>query len=404
MALQIQDVHEVVRSHIKSDDFEIISCEGVDLGGITAGFQSNANKAQIRFKTTRGEGKLDLFIKNIPELPYHRKTVLEMDSFNRESILFNEVLNKYHDYLKDHTIPECYLARSDIQIMEDMTKKGFKNRPIYETFDLQHCEKTMATLAKFHALSFITEKREGRKMTEIVPIIKTETVMSTDKNHIGRRLVEVTIKSLKRVAKDYLEQLPSEAVKKAFDYLDHSFEEMRSSKLYPNVLSHGDMWASNIMFSYDDQGNVAEACIYDFQLAAYKAPGYDIQLFFHCCTNNELRERYKDHLLRLYYVDLTRILRSEGIEIEDLMCWEDFENMLEETLPITLAQATLFLTFVLTPESIVKDVMSCDEKCEVYFEVDRTDYVLESLANHENYKRRVIPTLTNFINYFTKEL
>ncbi|KAE8573583.1 uncharacterized protein [Halyomorpha halys] len=404
MVLQSQDVQEVVRSYLKSDDFEIISCEAVDQNGIAVGFQSNANKAQIRFKTSRGEDKLDVFIKLIPESPYHRKIVLEMDSFNRESILFNKVFNTYHEYLNDHSIPACYLARSNIQILEDMTKKGFKNRPIYETLDLQHCEKTMNTLAKFHALSFITEKREGRKMTDIVPIIKTETVMSTDKNHIGRKLTEVTIKSVKRVAEEYLGHLPSEAMKKAFHYLDHSFEEMRSSKLYPNVLSHADMWNSNIMFSYDEQGNVAEACIFDFQLSAYKAPGYDIQVFLHCCTNNELRERYLDHLMRVYYLDLTMILRSEGIDIEDLMSWQDFENMLQETLPISLALAVLVLTFVLTPERILKDVMSCNEKCKVYFEEDRTDYVLEALANDEKYKRRVISTITNFINYFTKEL
>ncbi|KAE8573844.1 uncharacterized protein [Halyomorpha halys] len=401
MALQSRDIHEVIRSYLKSNDFEIISCEGADLDGICTGFLSAQDKARIRFKTSRGEDELHVFMKTLPDAAYHRENILAMGSFHREVVLFNEVLNKYHDYLKDNSIPACYLARSEgLMVMEDLLKKGFKNKPLRETLDLEHCKKTIETLAKFHALSFIMEKKEGRKMTEIVPVIKTEMIMSKDENHVGRKGALAQIRCMKRVTEKYLTHVPTKVVEKAVYYLDNLFDEMKSSKLYPNVLSHADLWANNIMFSYDDQGNVKEACIFDFQLATYKAPGYDIQQFLHCCTDNDLRERHFGNLMRLYYNVLSRMLKSAAIDVDDIMNWEDFENMLKETQPTAVATACMFLICVLVPEDILKDVMSSDEKYKEYYEGNREQYILEAMEKDMEFKRRIIQSVTNFINLF----
>ncbi|KAE8573330.1 uncharacterized protein [Halyomorpha halys] len=401
MVLNGRDVHEVVRNFLKSDDFKIVSCEGVDLDGISAGFLSVQNKARIRFKTSKGEGEVNVFLKILPEAAYHRHNIVVMGGFHREVVLFNELLNKYHDYLQDNSIPACYMARSnEILVLDDMFKKGFKNKDLYETLDLQHTEKVLETLGKFHALSFITEKREGRKMIEIVPEIKTEVIMSQDKNHVGRKSADASIRCVKKVMEKYMTHFPSEIVKKAVHYMENIYDKMKSSKLYPNVLAHADLWANNIMFNYDEQGNVLEACLLDFQLATYKAPGYDIHLFLHCCTDTQMREKNLNHLMKLYYDVLTRTLRSAGIDVEDIMNWEDFENMLQETLPVGLSQACNYLIFVLMPERILKDVMSDDKKFKEYFEVERTDYIMKAMETDKEFNRRIIQAVNNFLNYF----
>ncbi|KAE8573328.1 EcKinase 9 [Halyomorpha halys] len=405
MILPSEDVREVVRNYLKSDDFQIISCGAADNSDISGGYLSAQNKARIKFKTCQGEGELHVFIKVLPVSQYHRQTVLDLESFSREVILFNEVLYKYSDFLKDNTIPACYLARSnEIMVMEDIAKKGFRNRPLYETFDLEHCKKTLEALAKFHALSFITEKWVERKMSEIVPVIMTEMFATKRENYVGRNVVLASIRSIKRVVEEYVTHVPLEVVKKAFHYLDNVFDEMKSSEVYPNVLTHGDLWANNIMFRNDEQGNVAEACIFDFQLATYKPPGYDILLFLHCCTETDMRDKHLGHLMRLYYDVLAKTLRSAGIDVEDIISWQDFTNMLKDMLPLGLAQACIFSIFVLVPDFIIKDVMSSDKKYKEYFEVERTEYILEAMKKHKEFNRRIIQTVTNFLNYFTTDL
>lgn len=403
MALQSADAQEVVRSYLKSDDFEIISCEGSGTDGVSTGFLSAQNKAKIKFRSSRGDGELNVFTKFLPKAAYHRQNVLTLGGFEREVVLFNELLDKYHDFLQDDTIPKCYLARSDLIVMEDVSKKGFKNKPLYDTLDLHHCEKTIEALAKFHALSFITEKREGRKMCEIVPVINTEVFMSKEENHVGRRACLASIRCVKRVIEKYVEDLPLEVMKKSFLYMDNLFDQLESSKLYPNVLTHYDLWTNNIMFKYDEQGNVLKSCLVDFQLSTYKAPGYDLQFFLHACTEAGMRERNLDHFNKLYYGVLARTLKTAGIDVEDIMGWQDFEGMLKETLPAALAQVCNCLVYVLVPQSILNDVMENDEKFKEYYEVDRTEHVLQAMATDKDYNIRFMEAVTSYVKYFKND-
>ena len=400
MILQTADIQQILRNLLKSDDFEIITSTGVGLDDVSIGFLSAQDKECIRYRTRGKEEELRVFIKGLPESTYHRDNVISTGVFHKEVVLFNGILKSYHEEMGDHSIPRCYLARSDdILVLEDMSSKGFKNTNHYETFDLQHCEKTLETLAKFHSFSFVTEKKEGRTMSELFPLLTKDGFLSADENNVGRKGFLESIRVMKILIKENLSYYSPEVIRKASDYFDNMSEMMKSSKLYPNVLSHSDLWANNIMFKYDESGSVEEACILDFQLASYTSPAYDVLLFLHTCTDVRLRDRHYGRLMKHYYRSLSKRLSSSGMDIEDIMTWSDFENMLEESLPLALAQACRFLHLVLIPSDKIKDILASPSKYKMFYEQDRSKVILDAMESPV-YSVRVVQALIDLLNYF----
>lgn len=400
MCLTREDIHHILSDHLKSNNYQFISCENLNTEDVSVGFLSAPGKICIKFRFEGKIQELHIFVKKLPQSVYHREKIIFSGGFHREVVLYNKLLNNFHELIKDNTIPKCYLARSnDIVALEDLTFKGFKNKNVFEPLDLLHCQKTLETIAKFHAASFITEKNEACKIVELVPVIKNEVVMSKD-NKSYKRAFKTGTKALKKVTEIYLSHYPTDLINKAFQYMESVGDKMKSSELFPNVLSHSDLWLNNIMFRYDDSGKLTKACIFDFQIATYKAPSFDIQLFLHTCTDRELRDRHYNQLLKHYFNYLGVQLSHSDISINDIMTWNDFENMLNETLPIIITLSPLFLHFVLMPSELVKGIMNNDDKFKYYMEEDRIDYILLAMQENEHYKQRLLQAMTEFFNYF----
>ncbi|XP_014283124.1 uncharacterized protein [Halyomorpha halys] len=400
MCLPREDINHILSDHLKSNNYEFISCESLNTEDVSIGFLSSQGKICIKFRFEGKIQKLHIFIKTLPQSLYHRQKIIFSGGFHREVELYNKLLNNFHELIVDNTIPKCYLARSDdIVVLEDLTFKGFKNKNVFEPLDLLHCKKTLETIAKFHAASFIMEKTAACKIDELVPVIKKEVVMSKD-NKTYKRAFKIGTKTLKKITEIYLAHYPIDLINKAFQYMESVGDKMKSSELYPNVLSHSDLWLNNIMFRYDDNGKLMKACILDFQIATYKAPSFDIQLFLHTCTDRELRDRHYYLLLRHYFHSLGVELSFSDVSINDIMTWNDFENMLKETLPVIITLSPLFLHFVLMPPDIMKGIMKDDDKFKYYMEEDRTDSILLAMQENEHYKQRLLQAMTEFFNFF----
>ncbi|RZF48571.1 hypothetical protein LSTR_LSTR016926, partial [Laodelphax striatellus] len=78
-------------------------------------------------------------------------------------------------------------------------------------------------------------------------------------------------------------------------------EEMRKDCGWLKVLNHGDFWTNNILYKYDDQGNILDLKLVDFQFTRSASPAMDLQLFFvtSLCDRTDI-----EHLTEIYRVTL----------------------------------------------------------------------------------------------------
>ena len=168
------------------------------------------------------------------------------------------------------------------------------------------------------------------------------------------------IKAMKAVAFKYLPQYSLDLTDRAFQFIEDTLRRRGTSEVYPNVLTHTDLWVNNIMFKNDQHGNLKQPIIVDFQLTTYKPPSFDYQFFLHNCTRKEFRDANSKRLAKYYFDALSRQLELSHVKLTDIMSWSDFEDMQKETLPAVLAKVTVYIMFVLIPEHILKGVKESD--------------------------------------------
>lgn len=75
-----------------------------------------------------------------------------------------------------------------------------------------------------------------------------------------------------------------------------------------NVLCHGDLWSSNIMFTHDAVGQPSDAIIFDYQGCYWGPIILDIINVFYTSSNVELQEHDWSSLTEFYYKELTDLL------------------------------------------------------------------------------------------------
>ncbi|KAE8573137.1 uncharacterized protein [Halyomorpha halys] len=398
MTLSTEDLHKIIKQHLKSDDFEFISYEYSHLQNKSIGFLSNQDKKCITYKVQDEIEELYIFVKELPYSDTHREITIQMGAFQRESLVLEEILANFQDY--SIPIPKCLLTKPDGTIvLNDISMEGYQNKDLYETLDLVHCKKVLKSLSKIHGASFIMESREEIKLNEKYPIIETEVLLNADPEHPGCKCFGVGLNAIKEIAQEFLPDYPAEVTDMAFDYMEQVLDKLKPSQVHTNALSHSDMWGNNIMYKYDN-GNLEEACIIDFQLTTYKPPAFDVLFFLHNCTARDLRTSYDTYLSKYYFSALSKQLAQSNINIDDIMSWTDFEEQKKEYLPIVLATVPMYLSFILMPVHVINDVMNNDTEFCRYFLEDRTEYAIQAMNESTFYRERVLESLMELFDYF----
>lgn len=77
-----------------------------------------------------------------------------------------------------------------------------------------------------------------------------------------------------------------------------------------NVILHGDLWANNIMFKYDDNGEVEDTVLVDFQICYYGPPALDVTYCMYTSSHNDVSELDWDMLVQYYYDELRTTLKK----------------------------------------------------------------------------------------------
>merc|ERR1712059_132626 len=110
---------------------------------------------------------------------------------------------------------------------------------------------------------------------------------------------------------------------------------------------HGDFWGNNIMYKFDEEGNVADTVLVDFQLINYSHPGYDLLYLLYISTDMELRDGHMKECLSHYWNTLE--LYIEHFKPKEVKyALEDFEADIHTYKTVGFVLATTLLPNVLS--------------------------------------------------------
>lgn len=208
----------------------------------------------------------------------------------------------------------CYSTISD-EMSETLFLEDLELRQ-FEVFELrkksitfEHVSLAMQALGKFHALSFASKDQQPQKFKQLSGQLSEQFWVILHSSFV--KMYNIMFENL-------LACLEEEG---RFDLLD-KFKKMNGDQTVTNifhlisgesaepyaVICHGDLTTNNSMFRKNDEGKPIEIQLIDFQFSRYASPVVELVLYLLCSTTKELRDKYYDDFLKIYYGSLSDLL------------------------------------------------------------------------------------------------
>lgn len=280
------------------------------------------------------------FVKTFPNTyKILQKYVEQANLFEKEIFIYNTLFKQFEKYLAflelDYAPKFFHSIDNEIVILQDLTDEGYK---ISKTFDEAHIRLTLEAIAKFHGDALALERFKSEdigksyRLNDDFEKELRDGLNRKEEDFVGYKYISAAHKGLLYIL-EYCELNRSnknEFRRKLEETYEDIFVKMGTSKEFTNVCCHGDLWAKNIMFSYDSDQRPKTCKLVDFQLNRYTPPAYDLLFFLLHSTGDA--HLWNDHFQQ-YYAFLKARLASHAIDIGSLLTFEELQDSCRYMLP-----------------------------------------------------------------------
>ncbi len=128
------------------------------------------------------------------------------------------------------------------------------------------------------------------------------------------------------IARDYVSEAVADKIP---TFKPHSYDTWIDTLYHPkgrfNTIIHGDSWANNSMFLYDDATDkIKDYVMLDFQCCRISSPAIDLIYAIVTGTRGEVRMEKTADWLKIYHEKFTADMKSFGYDAAKVYPFEDF--------------------------------------------------------------------------------
>ncbi|XP_015431448.1 PREDICTED: uncharacterized protein LOC107187789 [Dufourea novaeangliae] len=384
--LTFQDVQNVAKRSLGREvDVKKFALRPYSSG--TLGFLGTHLRLTVEVESKSGGTEtLSFFVKGVPyDVPVQAEYVIDRCVFLKEKIFYRDIVPEFYKvYNKEPWSPTCYLVKDHLLIFEDLGAKGYTVSN--KVFTKERVVAGLTTLARLHASSLLTEARLGVSLKKLYPHGFVENSFSQTGK--CRQWFSVGIDAIVGVAEHIgldASLLPN--------ICEEVFSGIETSATKRNVVSHGDLWGNNLMYSND----VPPKCLLvDFQLVRYCPLAHDVAQFLYLSADRSFRLACEESMLKHYYSVLCDTLKTAKISV-DIPAWSEVvEGMEEQRLCAAITAATFFQT-VLLDEQVGAEITNDSDTYSIHQFVSRTEMIINTMKSTPEYNRRLTEIVTELV-------
>ncbi|CAG9864999.1 unnamed protein product [Phyllotreta striolata] len=362
------------------------------------GFLGDYCYLQVSYLNEHGaKENSSFFVKYFPTAEILARLARELGSFEKESFVYKLFKQFAKDDINiiDNVATKCYVCKCDSYvILENLADCSFEPADKRADLDYDTVLVVLQALAQLHASSIVYEIKSGKKLIESYPGELVESFY----NATNRKNTEASIKGISESIGLFDLDGPLKNGKRFSDVAGCLCGEIddlvKPSGKYRNVLTHGDLWANNVMLKRDEKSGKAVGCkLVDFQCARYAPPAYDVLSFIYLTTSREFRRQHLYELTGIYYSYLERNLKRFGCNIDDILSFDDFMESCEVAKKFAIVLAAFYFPLVLIDNEKIEEYFADEElNAKAIFD-NRIHLVLKHKDEDEFYRNRIVQSL-----------
>lgn len=378
-------------------------------------------------ESSTDELSCSFFIKCFPHDDFGVKYAQDLAIYRKERKLYEQLIPRLQDVGLGHEpwSPRCYHTKEDtVIILQDLQAEHFI--PSRSTvLDFEHLAVALKTLARLHAASIAVEERTRcGELPKLYPHALDENAYpdngSNGYRQTGVRVMTKTILELVKLVPGYDDWDINEILEAFPEVINRIYELVKPSDKYRNVFNQADLWASNILFKYDDEikrnhhdkesddevkelkvaKHPVDCRLIDFQFSRYAPPAFEIATLLTASNTRDFREKHIRALLNIYYTALDSELSLYGFVTEDLIRREDFYQSYQDYRLAGLIESLLFNQIIFLPIDFWTELTLSSEKFEDFLLNRHTEICLEAFEKDEFYRTKITELLQETIDLY----
>lgn len=401
--LSERDLINVIQRVLKTSNFTVKEYNTKPASDEASGFMAIHIRVFVCVCVDENDKHFQFFIKSLPKQDHIKTTVSEMSAFKKEIGFYTKIVPEMLSIGISLPYAECYHTRADnineCVVLEDLSKTGYRLTNCRRSgFDFEHCAVTLKALAKLHAASVVLEQCKGQKLNQVYDFLFYTFFNSKSRGSKGEIIFQHQIDILKKLVPLIPQYTNSvKDVQRKLDDLYNQASQLLKPSDSINVVCHGDIWANNILFKYDEQDNdeiPVDTKLVDLQLTIYGPPTIDLLAFFYANTTRNFRDKNLQKLLEIYHDCFSSMLRAFGTS-EPGFSLQFLQEDFNKKRIYGLACAVLYHPFcLLTQEAFEERTQSTSSS---YFTDEYMRRVCKQFETDEVYRSRLTETVVEYL-------
>ncbi|XP_061393588.1 uncharacterized protein LOC133329107 [Musca vetustissima] len=230
------------------------------------------------------------------------------DCFQYEHVTYQELIpafeKLYRQAGKDISFGAKYYklpTEKGHLLLEDLCQRNFKNANRLEGLDMKHAKQVLKKMAQWHAVSAVHKENIGKYDEDLIIGAYNEKLRKGISSFFeGMTKYMLRCLHLYENHEDYKEKIE----KLLHCVIDELWKATKVDETEFNVLNHCDCWTNNIMFQYDEAGQLLDIYFVDLAMPKYGSPAQDLMYFILSSLQADIKIKQFDHLIQYYHENL----------------------------------------------------------------------------------------------------
>ena len=296
----------------------------------------------VTFRRDGGDQEsLHLMAKLLSQDPFCRHFIIEAGFDAREIHFYTTLIPTVSQFCNSQfawPIPACYYAKyrqgtDSILVLQNLKHDDYQVKDFCTGLSLEEACAAVESIADIHAATLTYRIKENIDLVEAFPFLfHPEAAAQSYQQLLERGLPQLS--SFLHTSED--PQL--HAVLAKLHKLRPKAQDIITDLLRPtspiSTLTHTDFWCNNLMFR---NASPTQCSILDWQMATFSRPTNDIALLLVTSVSGEIRRTQTQHILDVYWDQLTNHASRLGLDIEAQLNYTKVDLLQEYQQSLLLA-------------------------------------------------------------------